>query len=81
LQNSFLKRSCTKPGTFFSAKTAQKGSGFLILRCFFVQAAIIFSFSSLIFLKKRAKAGYSRQKMLYFSAEWLCRRAQHMQVL
>ena len=70
-----------KTRNLFSAKTAQKGSGFLILRCFFVQAAIVFSFSSLIFLKRRAKAGYSRQKMLYFSAEWLCCRVQHMQVL
>ena len=70
LQNSSLKRSCTKkPGTFFRPKRLKKGSGFLILRCFFVQTAIVFSFSSLIFLKRRAKAGYSRQKMLYFSAE------------
>ena len=70
-----------KTRNLFSAKTAQKGSGFLILRYFFVQIAIAFLFSGLIFLKKRAKAGYPRQKMLYFSAEWLCRRAQHMQVL
>jgi len=40
-----------KTRNLFSAKTAQKGSGFLILRCFFVQTAIVFSFSSLIFWK------------------------------
>jgi len=57
LQNSSLKGSCTKPGTFFSAKTAQKGSGFLILRRFFVQAAIVFSFSGLIFFEK-AREGW-----------------------
>ena len=80
-QNGPAPANSTKPGTFFRPKRLKKGSGFLILRCFFVQTAIVFSFSSLIFLKRRAKAGYSRQKMLYFSAEWLCCRVQHMQVL
>ena len=44
LQNSSLKKSCTKPGTFSRPKRLKKGSGFLILRYFFVQVAIAFLF-------------------------------------
>ena len=44
LQNSSLKKSCTKPGTFSRPKRLKKGSGFLILRYFFVQFAIAFLF-------------------------------------
>lgn len=44
LQNSSLKKYCTKPGTFSGPKRLKKGSGFLILRYFFVQVAIAFLF-------------------------------------
>ena len=37
MQNSSLKKSCIKPGTFSGPKWFKKGSGFLILRYFFVQ--------------------------------------------
>ena len=44
LQNSFLKKSCTKPGTFSRPKWLKKGSGFLIFRYFFVEIAIVLLF-------------------------------------
>ena len=49
LQNSSLKKSCTKPGTFSRPKRLKNGSGFLILRCFSVQAAIAFLFLEILF--------------------------------
>ena len=44
MQNSSLKKQCTKPGTFSQPKRLKKGSGFLILCYFFVQVAIAFLF-------------------------------------
>ena len=44
MQNSSLKKSCTKPGTFSGPKRLKKGSGFLFLHYFFVQVAIAFLF-------------------------------------
>ena len=46
MQNSSLKKQCTKPGTFSQPKRLKKGSGFLILCYFFVQVAIAFLFCS-----------------------------------
>ena len=44
MQNSSLKKSWTKPGTFSGPKRLKKGSGFLSLHYFFVQVAIAFLF-------------------------------------
>ena len=44
LQNSSLKKICTKPGTFSGPKRLKKGSGFLFLHDFFAQVAIAFLF-------------------------------------
>ena len=50
MQNSSLKKSCTKPGTFSGPKRLKKGSGFLFLHYFFVQVAIAFLFCNSLFV-------------------------------
>ena len=44
MQNSSLKKICTKPGTFSGQKWLKKGSGSLFLHYFFVLVAIAFLF-------------------------------------
>ena len=58
LQNSSLKKQCTKPGTFSQPKRLKKGSGFLILCYFFVQVAIAFLFCN--------------SPLFYFYFSWIC---------
>ena len=50
-----------KTRNLFSAKTAQKGSGFLILRYFFVQIAIAFLFCNSPFVLKNRRLRFCCQ--------------------
>lgn len=45
-EKELSKKYCTKTGTALEPKQLKKGSGFLILRYFFVQVAIVFLFCS-----------------------------------
>ncbi len=69
MQNSSLKKICTKPGTFSGPKRLKKGSGFLFLHYFFVQVAITFLFCNSPFFTRGAGTG----SRLLFTANFLPR--------